>query len=138
MNYDYDIFEDLYEEESPEGRPRDVKIDEARASLEKFFNQQDREVFHGKQVEVLFEKTFFHWITSKALDEMVKEGKIIGSEEMPLLGKTRVKFVFNKKYRDRKLEMRDHLRVVRGYSTPPLPGDCGRQAEIMFEKCFGW
>lgn len=131
--YDYDFYggEDISEEEWLEGYPRDIKIDEAKDELAKFFSERKEAVFYRQQLEVFFEKQFFHWITAKAVNELVRDG-ILKSEEVPLLGKTRVKFVFNRRYRYPKREISRKLKVIQEYSQPAIAIACGRQAEVLF------
>jgi hypothetical protein len=65
-----------------EQRPRDRVVDEAKAVLlEDFFPDEGKEVYYGRQLEVWLEKRFFHWITKKALNELVQERAINFSEE---------------------------------------------------------
>lgn len=45
----------------------DPKVLDARENLLKFFRQDRRRVFYMKQVEVLFEKEYFHWVTNRAI-----------------------------------------------------------------------
>jgi len=134
MDYNFDDYEDIEEEEWLKSRPRDVRIDEARAELVKFFNENDKKVYYLKQLEVFFEKKpfkFFHWITAKAVNELIEEGDL-REEEVPLGKNTRVKFVFNKKFRDHKMPIRKSTEVIREYSNPIIAMACGRQAEVLF------
>jgi hypothetical protein len=65
-----------YHDEGPEREyDRDPTIDWAKEELKKFFSKpQHREtVFYVMQLQVIFEKSFFHWITYKAIDELVDE-----------------------------------------------------------------
>lgn len=119
--YDYDT----------EGFPRDIKIDEAREKLKQFFKENSQDVFYLKQLEVKFEKQFFHWITAKAINELIKENDI-KSEEVPLAKRTIVKFVFNKNYRYYKRAIKKSLSVIKEYSNHEIALSCGRQAEILF------
>ncbi len=64
-DYDY--------EPDPEELPRDTKIDEAKEELRSFFSDRSKEVFYERQLQVIFEKQFFHWITVDALRELVAE-----------------------------------------------------------------
>jgi len=84
-----------------------------------------------QQLEVFFEKQFFHWITAKAVNELLADG-LLRFEEVPLLGATRVKFVFNKKHRYNKREIKKNIEVVREYADPIIARACGRQAEVLF------
>jgi len=130
IDWDYDYY-DVEEEEWPSGYPRDVKIDEARAVAIEFFEKNDERVFYMKQLEVLFEKQFFHWIMGKAVNELVAEG-VLRAEEVPLLKATKAKFVFNRRHRYYKREIKKCVEVVRQYSSPEIAIACGRQAEVLF------
>jgi len=59
-------------------------------------------------------------------------GEVLRAEEVPLLGATRVKFVFNRRHRYYKREIKKCVEVVRQYSTPDIAIACGRQAEVLF------
>jgi hypothetical protein len=47
----------------------------------RFFPDDGREVYYGRQLEVALEDIFFHWITEKALNELAEERRINFSEE---------------------------------------------------------
>jgi len=124
-------YEDVFEEEWPEGRPRDKMVDKAKGALADFFEKNNEDVLYMQQLEVFFERQFFHWITSTATNELIDEG-LLKFEERPLLGATRIKFVFGKAHRYYKRQMNEKLQVVREYSAPAIAGGCGRQAEVLF------
>lgn len=119
------------EEEWPEGHPRDKKVDEAKEALTELFEKNNEDVFYMQQLEVFFEKPFFHWITFTAINELIEEG-VLKPEWRPLLGETRVKFVFKKGYRYYKRQINEKLQIVREYSDPVIGEACGRQAEVLF------
>lgn len=123
--------EDVFEEEWPEGYPRDKVVDQAKEVLTDFFGENNEDVFYMQQIEVFFEKQFFHWITAKATNELIGDG-FLKSEELPLLGPTKIKFVFNKGYRYPKRAINEKIKVVRKYSDPIIASACGRQAEVLF------
>ena len=56
--------------------PRDPQIDPAKTALMSWFEGKQSSVFYGRQIEVIFEKTYFHWITHKALRELTNEGLV--------------------------------------------------------------
>jgi len=118
-------------EEWREGLPRDKKVDEAKEALTDFFEKNNEDVFYMQQLEVFFEKPFFHWITATAINELIDEG-LLNSEEIPLLGATTIKFAFNKGHRYYKRQINEKLQIVREYSAPTIAGACGRQAEVLF------
>jgi len=134
MDYDFYDYEDIEEEEWPESLPRDVKIDEARGELSKFFDENDEQVYYLQQLEIFFEKKpfgFYHWITSKAVSELI-EDELLEREEVPLSKGTSVKFVFNKKFRYHKMSIKRSIEVIRQYSNPTIAIACGQQAEVLF------
>jgi hypothetical protein len=127
----YGEYEDFFEEEKLDLYPRDKVIDQAKDALKEFFNQNNEDVFYMQQLAVLFEKPFFHWITSKAINELILDG-FLNFETHSLLGATHIKFVFRKGYRYYRRQINEKLKVVRGYSDPVIAGACGRQAEVLF------
>src|SRR5580700_7822291 len=59
-------------------RPRDRMIDVAKGVVfERFFRDDVKEVYYGRQIEVALEKEFFHWITNRALNELAGSGDIM-------------------------------------------------------------
>lgn len=129
----------FYDDEPPidvpaaqEPRPRDPKTDEARAELVKLFGSSPTRVFFGRQVEVLFEKDFFHWITSRALSELIAEGKI-KAEKVALRAGVSVKFCTAKDNRYWKREARKVGELILHYSDPQFTKALGQQGEMMFD-----
>jgi len=131
MGDDFYDYEDIWEEERPESLPRDIKIDEARETLLDFFNEHDEGVYYLKQLEVFFEKKFFHWLIAKAVNELIEEG-LLGKEEAPLQKGTSLKFVFNKSLRYYKRPIKKCIKIVKEYANPVIAISCGRQAEVLF------
>jgi hypothetical protein len=127
MVHDYDDYDYFSGEEAP----RDRKIDEAKDELENFFNNHLDNVYYIRQLEVLFEKKFFHWITARAISELIDKGFLKVQEEV-LIGATRVKFVFHHRVRYFKRLVRRNIRIIRGYSEHTIARACGRQAEVLF------
>jgi hypothetical protein len=70
-NYDH-------EPEEPElpQKPRDRKIDEAKEIVFQRYFAEGQNVYYGRQLEIWMEKEFFHWITKRALNELVAARRI--------------------------------------------------------------
>jgi len=78
-SYDYiepDIEEGYY--------PCDYTIDKAKRDIANFIEEHKSEVFYIRQLEVIFEKKYFHWITAKAIKEFEDEGFL--SSKMEQIG----------------------------------------------------
>lgn len=67
---------DEYREPEPEERPRDTQVDAAIMAVFKIFENEPSRVFYSTQIETILERTYFHWITNKALSELAAAGKV--------------------------------------------------------------
>ena len=73
-DYEPDYEPDIIEEE--EEQPRDPVVDQAKDAMRAFFDQERTNVFYKQQLEVIFERDFFHWVTSRA-SELAADGHIV-------------------------------------------------------------
>jgi len=64
---------------------RDPVVDLAKEDLRDFFAEEPESVFYQRQLQVIFEKKYFHWITSHSLSELTQEGSLT-AEVLPLPG----------------------------------------------------
>lgn len=113
------------------GEWEDEYVEDAKAALRAFFTERCQEVFYVKQLQVLFEKPFFHWVTARALSALVKEG-LVRPEVVPLEGETKAKFIFDRRHRYYKRQIDRSLAIIREYSRPEIAAACGEQADILF------
>lgn len=132
MSDEFD-FGDFFEE--PEGRPRDSKVDDAKALLlERFFPEGSKEVFYGRQLEVKLERKFFHWITKKALNELVQEGSIAFCEESA--GYLKAHFYWPRRHRYPRRQIRETLALIAEFSDPNFTRALGQQGELLADAGF--
>jgi hypothetical protein len=110
--------------------PRDEKIDEARAELEEFFDGHRSEVFYVRQLQVMFEKRFFHWITGKALSEM--QGGLLRDQRETISGNVYARFYYHRSNRYYKRQIKQKMALIRRYSDHTAAYAAGRQAEVLF------
>jgi hypothetical protein len=109
----------------------DEYVEDAKVALRAFFAERSQEVFYLKQLEVLFEKPFYHWITAKATNQLIAEGWL-RAEEVPLGDATRVKLVVHRSHRYYRRQIGQSLEVIREYSRPEIAAGCGEQADVLF------
>ena len=116
-------------------RPRDKKIDQAKAALlDELFPNGD-EVYYAQQIEVHFEERFFHWITQRALKELVDEGAIrCASEE--LAAHLNINFYSSTGNRYWKRRSNKIGKLVLRYSEPSFTRGLGIQGEMMFDAAL--
>jgi len=55
---------------------RDVKIDGAKQLVLDFLSKNNEGVFYIKQLQVLLEETYYHWIVGRAVGELIGERAI--------------------------------------------------------------
>lgn len=143
-----DEFEDELAESEPweEEYVSDHYVGEAEDVLFALINENPDKVYYERQLQVRFEKDFYHWITSRALDELVDQ-KIIQSDTLPMkLGKQRgaegraasakIRFFFSNKLRYWKRKANATLKIVSAYSEPGFTRGLGRQAEMLFDAAL--
>lgn len=123
-DYETDGSEEIQE------HPRDAKIDQAKKSVRVLLDANSASVFYIKQLQVLLEREFFHWITGRAVGELVMEGSV-GYEDAAL-AKGRARFVFNKSHRYRIRQITRAVQAIERYSTPEIARACGHWAESLF------
>lgn len=132
---------DAWEEQ--EAWPRDTKVDEAKEALMADLFTKRHEVLYGRQIEVLFERRFYHWITTKALNELAAEGKI-QSVTMPLEmggGEEVIRFYWSRKTRYWRRQAEEIRQLVNEFSHPDMGWALGHHGELMFDAAlsrFGW
>ena len=115
----------------PENIIEDKKVKEAITVLKRYFRKHSKNVYYLKQLEVFFEKEFFHWITANAINSLLGEG-FLKSYELPLGSRTRVKFVFNKSNRYYIRNANKNIKIIQKYSNPIVARACGKEAEDLF------
>lgn len=114
---------------------RDPKTDEAKARISTLFGDNPERVFYGRQIEVLLEKAYFHWITSRALRELVEEGTL-KSETMALREGLHAKFYWAKGNRYWRRKANEIRKLIVEYSDPKFTKALGVQGELLFDAAL--
>jgi len=124
-----------YQEPEEEERPRDPVVDEAKDELRKFFESEPTELFYQRQLQVMFEATYFHWITARALSELAAEGHIASDVE-PLPPTGRITFYRAKGHRYWRTHAKEIIELVTQFSAQPFTEGLGAQGELLFEAAL--
>jgi hypothetical protein len=128
-----DEYNEQHEERAE--RPRDSKVDEARAALmERFFPADSRNVYYGRQLEVALETEFFHWITKKALNELAAERRINLAVEQT--GTHRAHFYWPLGHRYPRRQIRKTLALIAEFSSPNFTRAVGVTGEQLIDAGF--
>ncbi|HKN17075.1 MAG TPA: hypothetical protein VJX47_09040 [Candidatus Sulfotelmatobacter sp.] len=115
--------------------PRDAKIDQAKEQLVAFFDANPKGVFYEHQIEIIFERGYFHWITGKALHELAAERKV-SSELMTLSGRVPIRFYHRKSHRGWRKQAKEILALVNAFSTEDFSRGLGRHGEQMVDAAL--
>src|SRR3954471_11523937 len=70
-------YEDDYWEYPEEEKSPDLVEEQAVAALRTHFDANKDRVFTSRQIEILFEDTYFHWITHRAIRRLAEEGSVV-------------------------------------------------------------
>src|SRR5688572_15154493 len=130
-----DELENLGEEEDDEKRPADPKEDEAAAHLENFFKLNKAAVYFSRQLEVIHEDRWFHWITNRALGRLSRQG-LIRSEERALANGGKIILLWNRMHRYYKRDAGRLVGLVEEYANPNIGSAIGLNAELLVLEGF--
>jgi len=116
-------------------RPRDPKTDLAKEDVIKLVRAAAPAVFYSRQLEVRLEKTFFHWVTNRAVRELVGEG-FFSVKQVQVSPSARVRFLIPRGIRYHTRLITSSGEIVRRYSDYAFASACGEQADMLFLNAF--
>lgn len=122
---DFDLEGDFRDE-----RPPDPKQSEAREELAKFFDARKERVFFSRQVEVMFEGQYFHWVTNRAIRDL-RASKQLEGETRELKSGGTINLLWHKSYRYYRRAAGKLVELVEAYSDPNITAALGSQAELL-------
>jgi len=114
---------------------RDAVIDQAKTALAKFFEGEKNGVFYQRQLQIIFERDFFHWITARALSELVSDHVIAASSEiLPNVGS--ITIYRKPKHRYWKRQANEIIQIVAQFSKSDFAHAMGTHGEMMFDAAL--
>lgn len=132
--------EDEVSDDELEEYPRDPAIDEAKPFLLEYFKTHRDDIYYLTQLQVIFEKRFFHWITAKAINELISyqnlQAEVRLLHEAPSQKGPKVKFVFHPSLRYVKRTIERKLNLIRCFSDENVARAAGKHAESLFSRAF--
>lgn len=131
----YDEEFEAYEEEFfEEWHGEDPYVVRAEEALRAHFEKHNRKVFYSRQLEVLFERDFFHWITNAALHRLEASGFI--KAERRALASGEAYLVWHRSYRYYKRDAVRVVRLIEEYSDPVVTETIGDYLEALVLEGF--
>lgn len=113
----------------------DSEEDKARARLLAHFVDHPEEVFYSRQLEILFEDEFFHWITNRALRRLVDERIVISEPRQLDIGST-INLVWHRSFRFYRRAAKAVFQLVNEYTNAAGEGPLGMQGEHLVLAAF--
>jgi len=126
--FDQDYYDDVE-------APRDEREDEARQCIVELVGRNKTGVWFSRQIEVLLEDKFFHWITNRAVRELVDEHFLKG-EVRSLKTGGEIHLVWHRGNRYYRREAAAVVRLVEAYADPNVAGAIGLHGEAMVLEGF--
>lgn len=115
----------------------DIKIDSKKNYLEEaindvieFVESRKNNVFYYRQIEILLEDKYFHWITNKAIHTLV-ESNYLKSEVRNIKNSSPINLLYKKENRYYKREANKIISLVEKYSDPKISYAIGMHAEYL-------
>lgn len=128
-----DVFDaHVFDEEE---RPPDQHELRAVEVLRNFFDEHRERVFTSRQVEVLHEREFFHWVSNRAVRDLVEEG-LVRTEWRKLAFGGSVKLLWHRANRYPRRASAELVALVEDYSAPNIGGALGLHGEHMVLEGF--
>lgn len=116
-------------------RREDAVEEGALHAVAAFFAENRERVFYGKQLEVLFERDYFHWVTNRAYRELIDRGQVL-DEWRTLPSGTTVRMMWDRRYRYSK-RAGDRLAALIGeYMRPDFAHALGHNGELLVGAGF--
>jgi len=118
------------EEETPERSDESVV-----AALSELFDQERQRVRFSRQLEVIHENRWFHWITNRALRTLIDDGLLV--TEVRALGTGgAIHLMWHRSYRYPKREAARVVALVEEYANPNIGASLGLQGEMLTLEGF--
>ncbi len=134
MIYDDDVYEapeDYFEAFSK----TDPYFLQAQKDIIELYENNKESVYYIRQLQVKFEKKYFHWITNNALIELYKTG-YLKDLRIPKEKGTPSRFFMHCTKRYAKRKIRELEKIIEEYSQDYITRSCGHRAEDLFCKAF--
>jgi hypothetical protein len=120
---------------SHQERPPDPKEEEALSYFEEFFAVNREAVYFSRQLEVMHEDRWFHWITNRALGRL-GEKALLKTEERQLSNGGKIILMWHRGHRYYRRDAKRLVQLVDEYANPNIGSALGLNAELLVLEGF--
>lgn len=119
----------------PPAGPLDPQQVQARERVSEWFRENESAVAFSRQLEVIFEHEFYHWITYRAIGDLVQQG-ILRTEPRRLVTGSPLYLLRHRRNRYYRRTARRVLGLVNEYAAPNIGASLGLHGEAMILEGF--
>ncbi len=113
----------------------DASQEQAAHALAQYCQTNNSRVFFSRQLEVQYENKWFHWITNRAIRQLVASG-VLNSETRTMSTGQTIHLVWHKDYRYHRREANRVVGLVEEYADPNIGGAIGLHGELLVLEGF--
>lgn len=121
--------------EADEGPPGARSNEAAVEAVRDFFEENRGNVFFSRQVEVHHEKTWFHWVTNRAIKTLIAAGEIRAERRLLATGGT-IHLMWHRTYRYYRRDAARLAQLVEEYADSNIGAALGLHGEAMTLEGF--
>lgn len=130
----YDEFSEMPEDYEGERGP-DVYFLEAQRDIKKLYEDDNKAIFYIRQLQVKFERKYFHWITNNAMLGLLKLG-VLKDLRFEREKGTSTRYFVHRSNRYARRDARKLEGIIKEYSQDHITRSCGHRAEDLFCKAL--
>ncbi len=127
----YESPEDYYELVSE----TDSYFLQAQEDIKKLYEEDKNSVYYIRQIQVKFERKYFHWITNNAIMGLHKVG-YLKDVRIPREKGTSARYFIYRSNRYPKRRINEIEKLIEEYSQDHITRSCGHRAEDLFLKAL--
>jgi len=136
---DDDFYDDYFIEPPEDYYEEFTKTDpyflQAQKEIKDLYENNKESVYYIRQLQVKFEKKYFHWITNNAILELYKAG-YLKDLRIPKGKGTPTRFFIHYSNRYAKRQINKLEKIIAEYSQDFITRSCGHRAEDLFCKAL--
>jgi len=130
-------YEDEFDESPEDYYELSYKADSyflrAQEDIKELYENDRESVYYIRQIQVKFEKKYYHWITNNAIIGLYKMG-YLRDIRIPREAGTSTRYFVHRSNRYAKRKISKLERVIEEYSQDHITRSCGHRAEDLFFK----
>ena len=126
----YDDFTEAHEDYFEPSTP-DHYFLQAQKEIRELYEEDRESVYYIRQIQVKFEKKYFHWITNNAIIGLYKIG-YLKDVRIPKEKGTSTRFFIHKTNRYARRRINTFEKIIEAYSNARITRSCGHRAEDLF------